>query len=195
MVLYGMTQELATFLHYRNLRQRLENEPVGDPALSKVLTLIGVDELAHHDFYKQVAKLYLESTATALSRSCARVVQTFAMPAVDMRPTAAADQAIKELKIFDEDVFFTDVVKQILFELNIEWQEFRHASRIAARFPLRRCLEGGSERRMTLPWSVLILDDDPGVRQSMRGSPVKGQRHHLDDSTAARAKARRGDFP
>jgi hypothetical protein len=34
-------------------------------------------------------------------------------------------QAIKELKIFDEDMFFTDVVKPLLFELGIEWSEFR----------------------------------------------------------------------
>jgi len=126
MVLYGMTQELATFLHYRNLNRCLANEPVGDPALSKLLTLICVDERAHHDFYKQVTKLYLERDRGGTIEALRRVVHTFAMPAVDMLANSRQRvQAIRELKIFDEDIFFTDVVRPLLAELNIEWREFR----------------------------------------------------------------------
>lgn len=126
MVLYGMTQELATFLHYRNLRHCLENEPVGDPALSKLLTLICVDERAHHDFYKQVTKLYLERDRAGTIEALRRVVHTFAMPAVAMLADSRQRvQAIKELKIFDEDIFFTEVVKPLLDGLGITWSEFR----------------------------------------------------------------------
>jgi acyl-[acyl-carrier-protein] desaturase len=126
MVLYGMTQELATFLHYRNLRQCVENEPVGDPALSKLLKLISVDERAHHHFYLQVAKLYLERDRSGTIEALRRVIHTFQMPAVHMLADSRRRvQAIKELKIFDEDMFFTDVVKPLLFELGIEWSEFR----------------------------------------------------------------------
>ncbi|HTU21641.1 MAG TPA: acyl-ACP desaturase [Gemmataceae bacterium] len=126
MVLYGMTQELATFLHYRNLNRCLDNDPVGDPALSKVLRLICVDERAHHDFYKQITLLYLERDRAGTIEALRRVVQTFAMPAVDMLANSRQRvQAIRELKIFDEDIFFLDVVKPILAELNIEWSEFR----------------------------------------------------------------------
>jgi acyl-[acyl-carrier-protein] desaturase len=126
MVLYGMTQELATFLHYRNLRQCVENEPVGDPALSKLLKLISVDERAHHHFYLQVAKLYLERDRSGTIEALRRVIHTFQMPAVHMLADSRRRvQAIKELKIFDEDMFFTDVVKPLLFELNISWSEFR----------------------------------------------------------------------
>src|SRR6476469_3355982 len=42
MLIYGMVQELATWVHYRNLRQRVDE--CGDPALSTVLNLIAVDE-------------------------------------------------------------------------------------------------------------------------------------------------------
>lgn len=126
MVLYGMTQELATFLHYRNLRQRVEDEPVGDPALSQLLKLISVDERAHHSFYLQVGKLYLERDREATIEALRRVIHTFKMPAVDMLAESRRRVlAIKELRIFDEDMFFTDVVKQLLFELGIEWSEFR----------------------------------------------------------------------
>ena len=126
MVLYGMTQELATFLHYRNLRQHVENDTPGDPALSKLLTFICVDERAHHDFYKQVAKMYVERDRSGTIEELRRVVQTFKMPAVDMLADSRNRvQAIRELKIFDEDIFFTDVVRPLLDVLGITWQEFR----------------------------------------------------------------------
>src|SRR5438132_5412616 len=48
MILYGMTQELATWLNYRNLRHRVDE--YGDPALSRLLGYIMVDERCHHDF-------------------------------------------------------------------------------------------------------------------------------------------------
>jgi len=139
MVLYGMTQELATFLHYRNLRQRVEDDPVGDPALSKILKFISVDERAHHNFYLRVAKLYLERDRRGTIEALRRVIHTFKMPAVDMLADSRRRiQAIKELKIFDEDMFFTDVVKPLLFELGIEWSEFRE------RKPNRRSISAPS---------------------------------------------------
>src|SRR5262249_58969594 len=58
MVLYGMVQELATWLNYRNLRDKVKEQ--GDLALERVLGYICVDERAHHAFYLQIAKLYLE---------------------------------------------------------------------------------------------------------------------------------------
>jgi Fatty acid desaturase len=59
MLIYAMVQELATFVHYRNLRVRvLENG--GDPALAKLLDLIAIDERAHHHFYRRVTQLFLE---------------------------------------------------------------------------------------------------------------------------------------
>jgi acyl-[acyl-carrier-protein] desaturase len=135
MVLYGMTQELATFLHYRNLRQCVENEARGDPALSKLLTLICVDERAHHDFYKQVTKMYLERDREGTIEQLRRVVHTFKMPAVDMLAGSRQRvQAIKDLKIFDEDIFFSDVVRPLLEALDIEWSEFRR------RQPVRRAI-------------------------------------------------------
>jgi acyl-[acyl-carrier-protein] desaturase len=124
MVLYGMTQELATFLHYRNLRRYADDG--NDPALFKLLTLICVDERAHHDFYKQVTKMYLDRDRDGTIEQLRRVVQTFKMPAVDMLANSRQRvQAIRELNIFDEDIFFRDVVRPLLEGLGIEWSEFR----------------------------------------------------------------------
>src|SRR5437868_2664563 len=43
MLIYAMTQELATWVHYRNLRHKVV-ECGGDPALERLLDLIAVDE-------------------------------------------------------------------------------------------------------------------------------------------------------
>src|SRR5262245_6070889 len=59
MLVYAMVQELATWLSYRNLRLRAE-ERGGDPALSKLLTLVSVDERAHFDFFKECVELFLK---------------------------------------------------------------------------------------------------------------------------------------
>jgi acyl-[acyl-carrier-protein] desaturase len=124
MVIYGMLQELATFLHYRNLRLHAQDE--NDPALVKLLQLISTDERCHHDFYKQIMKLYMQHNRADAIEELRRVVSGFAMPAVTMLAGSQQRvQAIKELKIFDEDVFYRDVVRPVLEDLGITWAEFR----------------------------------------------------------------------
>src|SRR5262249_11329917 len=80
MVTYGMVQELATWLNYRNLRRCAEER--GDPALEKLLTLICVDEACHHDFYLHITRIYLERDRESTVRQLRDVIQRFAMPAI-----------------------------------------------------------------------------------------------------------------
>src|SRR5262245_14329410 len=49
MLVYAMTQELATFLAYRNVKRCCE-ERGGDPALERILGLVSIDERAHYSF-------------------------------------------------------------------------------------------------------------------------------------------------
>lgn len=56
MLAYAMSQELATGLNYRNLKRRVDEE--GDPALSRLLGFLSVDEQAHHDFFPRAVKLF-----------------------------------------------------------------------------------------------------------------------------------------
>src|SRR5262249_54071952 len=102
MLIYAMVQELATWVHYRNLRRRVDER--GDPALSRLLELIAVDERAHHAFYRSVVQLFLTMDRGETLEQLRRVLLTFAMPAVhllaDSRRRVAA---IKGLGIFDED--------------------------------------------------------------------------------------------
>jgi acyl-[acyl-carrier-protein] desaturase len=82
MLVYAMVQELATWVHYRNLRRRVDER--GDPALSRLLDLIAVDERAHHAFYRSVVQLFLTMDRGETLEQLRRVLLTFAMPAVHL---------------------------------------------------------------------------------------------------------------
>ena len=126
MVIYAMVQELATFIHYRNLRRRVDEH--GDPALSCLLGLIAVDERAHHAFYRRVVQLFLTLDRQETLEQLRRVLLTFAMPAVHMLVDGRQRvEAIKRLDIFSEDVFLHEVYQPILAVLGVNHQELRHS--------------------------------------------------------------------
>jgi acyl-[acyl-carrier-protein] desaturase len=124
MVMYGMIQELATWLNYRNLRHHVDKR--GDPALSKLLGLISVDERAHHSFYFQITQMYLERDRAGTVESLRRVLGSFNMPALHMLADGRKRMAeIKALNIFDMDIFYRDVFMPLLERLGITWAELR----------------------------------------------------------------------
>jgi acyl-[acyl-carrier-protein] desaturase len=125
MVCYTMLQELATWLHYKNL-QKVVAERGGDPALNRVLHLIAIDERAHYDFFKRLVQLYLKDDRPGTLEQLRRVANTFAMPAVhlllDGRQRIAA---VKDLRIFDYDIFYYQVFEPVLAELGVQKSELR----------------------------------------------------------------------
>jgi acyl-[acyl-carrier-protein] desaturase len=124
MVCYTMFQELATWLHYYNLRTIVGEE--GDPALYRVLTLVSIDERAHYDFFKKLVQLYLKYDRPGTLEQLRRVVNTFAMPAVHMLADSRRRvQAVKELRIFDEDIFVTQIYEPVLAALGVDKRELR----------------------------------------------------------------------
>jgi acyl-[acyl-carrier-protein] desaturase len=124
MVCYTMFQELATWLHYYNLRAIVGE--AGDPALYRVLTLVSIDERAHYDFFKKLVQLYLKYDRPGTLEQLRRVVNTFAMPAVHMLADSRRRvQAVKELRIFDEDIFVTQIYEPVLAALGVEKREIR----------------------------------------------------------------------
>jgi acyl-[acyl-carrier-protein] desaturase len=124
MVCYTMFQELATWLHYHNLRSIVGE--TGDPALYRVLTLISIDERAHYDFFKKLVQLYLKYDRPGTLEQLRRVVNTFAMPAVHMlADSRRCVQAVKDLRIFDEDIFVTQIYEPVLAALGVEKRELR----------------------------------------------------------------------
>jgi acyl-[acyl-carrier-protein] desaturase len=132
MLIYAMVQELATFVHYRNLRLLVEER--GDPALSRMLKLIAVDERAHYAFYRRVVGLFLALDRRETLEQLRRVLLTFSMPAVHLLAGSRQRMVtIKSLRIFDEDAFLHDVFQPILADLGVDSRELRPA--IAGRKP------------------------------------------------------------
>ena len=132
MLVYAMTQELATFLAYRNLRLRLEDRG-DDLALNKLLRLISVDERAHYDFFRQSVEIFLKHDRAGTLEQMRRVMHNFAMPAI----AALAEgqrrvAAVNALEIMSEDIYYADVYLPILAELNVHRSEMRN------RVPVRK---------------------------------------------------------
>lgn len=124
MTCYTMCQELATWLHYRNLRKLIGDT---DPALSKVLALISIDERAHYDFYLKVMRLHLEDDRAATLEQLRRVLNGFSMPATHLLADSAKRvAAVKALNIFNEDLFYGEVLLPILDALGVEKRELRN---------------------------------------------------------------------
>ena len=126
MLVYAMAQERATSLNYRNLRRRTQ-ERGGDPALEKLMMLLAVDEQAHYSFFRDCVALYLRHDREGTLEQMRRVMHNFAMPAInDIADGRRRVARIKELNIFDEDVYYREVYLPILAELGVTRAEMRN---------------------------------------------------------------------
>lgn len=123
MIVYTMFQELATWLHYQNLRKILGGQ---DPALDTVLKLVAIDERAHYDFFKKIVAVYLEYDRPHTLEQIRVVANTFSMPAIHMLESGA--KRISEVRahsIFDDGIFVKQVYEPILAELKITKKDVR----------------------------------------------------------------------
>src|SRR5262249_7726833 len=131
-LVYAMTQELATFLAYRNLRQRLQ-ERDDDPALNKLLRLVFVDERAHYDFFREGVEIFLKYDREETLEQMRRVMHNFAMPAINERAGGRRGvPAVNPLEIMSEEIYYRDVYPPTLAELNVDRAEMRN------RLPIRK---------------------------------------------------------
>ena len=123
---YTMCQELATWLHYRNLRNIIGNT---DPALNKILQLISIDERAHFDFYVKVMKLHLADDRAGTLVQLKEVLNGFAMPATHlMADSVQRQKRVRDLNIFNDDLFYSEVLMPIMNALDIDKSELRNRS-------------------------------------------------------------------
>src|SRR5438094_5380979 len=126
MLVYAMVQEVATWLNYRNLRLKAE-ERGGDPALEKLLTLIAVDERAHHSFFRECVEMYLKHDRETTLEQLRRVMNDFAMPAIDAMVDGRKRVArIKGLQIFNEDIYYREVYLPLIEALGVDRKEMRN---------------------------------------------------------------------
>jgi acyl-[acyl-carrier-protein] desaturase len=120
---YSMLQELATWLHYRNLRLLVGEQ---DPALAQILMLIAVDEKAHADFFKKLMRIYLEYDRPGTLEQLQRVINSFDMPATNMLLDGRRRvEAVKALRIFDADIYCYQIVEPLLADLQVQRSELR----------------------------------------------------------------------
>jgi acyl-[acyl-carrier-protein] desaturase len=126
MLIYAMVQEHATWLNYRNLRQRVQSMG-GDPALETLLMYVAVDEKAHHDFFLRCLQLYLEQDRALVLEQMRGIMNSFAMPAIyDLADSRQRVARIKELEIFSEDIYYREVYLPILQRMGIDRREMRN---------------------------------------------------------------------
>ena len=128
-VIYTMFQELATHLHYRNLRHVVGGR---DPALDKILELVGTDEAAHSHFFRTLVGIYLEDDREATIEAFRNVVNTFRMPADALLADGRRRvEAVRSLKIFDERIFFEEVYQPLMHRLGLTRADLRTKKIIA----------------------------------------------------------------
>lgn len=136
MMVYAMTQELATWLNYRNLRRRVQ-EKGGDPALEQLLMFIAVDERAHHSFFIDCVQLFLQHDRKTTLDQMRRVMDYFNMPAIyELADSRQRVARIKELEIFTEALYYEDVYQPILSGLGVTRAEMRNRPVRAPRAPV-----------------------------------------------------------
>ncbi len=124
MIIYAMVQELATGLNYRNLKRSVDAE--GDPALSRLLGFLSIDEQAHHHFFLQAVRMFLNIDRPGTLAQLYRVLHNFAMPVIyQMVDGPKRVQAIKDLRIFDDQIYFEKVYQTVLAALGVTRQELR----------------------------------------------------------------------
>ena len=122
-VVYVMIQELATQINYSNLRKVAGGRC---PALDKVLELVSIDEAAHAQFFRSLVSIYLDDDRERTLEQLRLVFNTFFMPADKLLidgPRRIA--AIKEMKIFDEGLFFNDVYTPLMNRLGLTRNDLR----------------------------------------------------------------------
>jgi acyl-[acyl-carrier-protein] desaturase len=126
MLVYAMVQEEATFVNYRNLRERVRALG-GDPALDRLLHFMAIDEKAHHSFFRDCLKLYLEHDRLAVVDQLRRVMNEFQMPAIHdlLDESRRRVAAVRELELFDANIYYREVYRPVLSELGVSRQEVR----------------------------------------------------------------------
>lgn len=130
MLAYAMVQEHATFINYRNLRNRIQDMG-GDPALEKLLRFVSIDEAAHHAFFKKCMEMFVEIDRDGSIEALKRVLNQFQMPAIHdlLDENAKRIARVRELGIFNEEIFFTEVYGPVIRGLGIERSEMRNRSK------------------------------------------------------------------
>ncbi|MFG3258923.1 acyl-ACP desaturase [Streptomyces sp. NPDC048172] len=127
MVIYGMVQELTTFVVYRS--QRTLALDSGHQVLGDIYRLIGRDEMAHTRFYQQMVALHLGEDRAGTLADLAHVLRTFRMPAEELLPDPEARSALMRSTGINSQVYLRDIVAPTLKALHLTRHDLPAPSR------------------------------------------------------------------
>jgi acyl-[acyl-carrier-protein] desaturase len=127
MTLYGVIQEMATFVIYLKQRDRAVTEQC--EALQKIYDLIARDEIAHCRFYQTVVKVLLEEDREGTLSDFAHVLANFEMPGVALVPNYDGRVEVMRSAGIDRAVFLQKVYFPILKYLGITRHEMLQAAK------------------------------------------------------------------
>jgi acyl-[acyl-carrier-protein] desaturase len=128
MMIYTMFQELATGLNYKKLRERALE--AGDEALGTALSFLTKDESAHHAFFRNGTKIFMDEDRDGTLCDLAEVLANFEMPAHEIIPDwESRGQRIVAEKIFSDRIFLRHVVRPILKNLDVTRDELKELSK------------------------------------------------------------------
>ncbi len=130
MTIYGMLQEMATFVIY--LRHEKLAKQHGDEALATIYRLNARDECAHARFYEDIVRVYLSEDREGTLLDIAHVAKHFEMPGVGIVPDYDARiEVMREHGRMDRDVFFKKVYFPLLGRLEVSRAELVAAAAAA----------------------------------------------------------------
>jgi acyl-[acyl-carrier-protein] desaturase len=127
MTLYGVIQEMATFVIYLKQRDRAGTEKC--EALHKIYDFIARDEIAHCRFYQTVVKVLLEEDRDGTLCDLNHVFAKFEMPGVKLVPDYAGRVEVMRSAGIDRAVFLQKVYFPILKYLGITRHELLRAGK------------------------------------------------------------------
>ncbi|RDI68114.1 acyl-ACP desaturase [Nocardia pseudobrasiliensis] len=123
MLIYGMIQELTTFVVYRSQRTRAIE--TGHRTLADIYRLIGRDEMAHTKFYQHMVALLLDDDRAGTLTDLSHVLRTFRMPAEQLLPDAEARSSLMRSTGIDGRVYLRDIVAPTLSALHLTRHDLR----------------------------------------------------------------------
>ena len=126
MLAYAMVQEHATFLNYRNLRQRIADQG-GRPGARQDPRIRQRGRAGPLRPVQAPFSICFSSWIATVDRGTAPVLNQFQMPAIhDLLDESAKRIArVRDLEIFNEEIFFRDVYSFLTQSLDISRSEMR----------------------------------------------------------------------
>ena len=123
MLCFLMVQERATWLTYKNLRTLADGR---DAALDRLLYFISIDECAHYDFFRKLVEVYLEEDREQVLEQLRLVCSNSPLPEIRLfTDSAQCERQLKELRIFDADIYHFQVFEPILADLGLTGKDLR----------------------------------------------------------------------